>query len=67
MSWLFTDDPGGRRSPVEISIEGELGCPCGADRPPLCAPFAGTTAWNSSVSKKDIPIPDGNLVSELEL
>jgi hypothetical protein len=34
-------------------------------RPPLSAPFAGTTALDSTVAKKDIQIPSNAIVTGL--
>jgi hypothetical protein len=51
LSLLFPDHPG----PEDLWPTG----------PPFAA-YASITAWTSSVSKKDIHIPDNNMVVELK-
>jgi hypothetical protein len=62
---LFPDDPGGRLLPPKHYRFKELGVTFKAARPPPYAAYASITAWASSVSKKDIHVPDDRNISEL--
>jgi hypothetical protein len=66
LSLLFPDDPGGRLLPPKRYRFREVGVTFKAARPPPFAAYASITAWASSVSKKDIHIPESKVFSELE-
>ena len=65
LSLLFPDDPGGRLPPLKLYRFKDVGITFKAARPPLSVAYAGITAWASSVSKKDIHIPQHSVVAEL--
>jgi hypothetical protein len=66
LSLLFPDDPGGRLLPPKFYRFKKVGVTFKAARPPPFAAYASTTAWASSVSKKDIHIPGNIVVAELK-
>jgi len=57
LSLLFPDDPGERLLPPQHYRFKEVGVTFKAARSPPFAAYASITAWASSVSKKDIHIP----------
>jgi len=65
LSLLFPDDPGGRLLPRKLYIFKEEGITFKAARPPLFATSSSIAAWASSVSKKDIHIPQHSVVMEI--
>ena len=65
LSLLFPDDPGGRLLPAKRYRFKEVGVTFKAARPPLSGTLSSIKAWASSVSKKDIHIPQHSLVMEI--
>ena len=65
LSLLFPDDQGGRLLPAKRYRFKEEGITCKAARPPLSATLSSITARASSVSKKDIHIPQYSVVMEI--
>ena len=64
LSRLFPDDPGGRLPPLKLYRFREVEVTLKAARPPLSAGYASITAWTSSVSRKDIHIPQHSVITE---
>jgi hypothetical protein len=61
LSLLFPDDLGGRLLPPKLYRFKDVGVTFKAARPPTYATYASITEWASSVSKKDIHIPNNNV------